>query len=162
MPLKNRAAFEGRRYLVKLDFLFNMMSVAGLSDIQNAGLIEINRCLGRALKEESDQNVNDFVQKIFRLLKRTVSQNQYRSSIIDCITTLAKEVFEFNNHSSRGYLHRGTRCLRFSASRRSGIDHRMADPGEPDPYQEHPLPGWRLSPETAMDKETSLGAHHQS
>ena len=88
--LEKSSAFEGRRYLVKLNFLFNLMSVAGLSDIHNAGLIEINRCLGRALKEESDQNVNDLVRKIFRLLKKTVSQNQYRSSILDCITTLAK------------------------------------------------------------------------
>ena len=44
------------------------------------------------------RNVNDFVQKIFRLLKKTAVQNQYRSSILDCITTLAKEVFESNNH----------------------------------------------------------------
>ncbi len=96
--LEKSSAFEGRRYLVKLDFLFNMMNVDGLSDIHNAGLIEINRCLGRALKEESDRNVNDLVQKIFRLLKKTAVQNQYRSSILDCITTLAKEVFESNNH----------------------------------------------------------------
>ncbi|MCL5806976.1 MAG: PEP-utilizing enzyme [Deltaproteobacteria bacterium] len=96
--LEKSDAFKGRRYLVKLDFLFNMMNVDGLSDIRNACLIEINRCLGRALKEESDRNVNDLVQKVFRLLKKTVAQNQYRSSILDCITTLAKEVFESNSH----------------------------------------------------------------
>jgi len=96
--LEKSSAFKGRRYLVKLDFLFNMMNVDGLSDIRNSCLIEINRCLGRALKEESDWNVNDFVQKVFRLLKKTAAQNQYRSSILDCITTLAKEVFESNNH----------------------------------------------------------------
>ena len=64
--LEKSSAFKGRRYLVKLDFLFNMMNVDGLSDIRNACLIEINRCLGRALKEESDRNVNDLVQKVFR------------------------------------------------------------------------------------------------
>jgi pyruvate, orthophosphate dikinase len=96
--LEKSSAFKGRRYLVKLDFLFNMMNVDGLSDVRNACLIEINRCLGRALKEENDQNVNDLVKKIFRLLKKTAAQNQYRSSILDCITTLAKEVFESNNH----------------------------------------------------------------
>jgi pyruvate,orthophosphate dikinase len=96
--LEKSSAFEGRRYLVKLHFLFNLMSVAGLSDIHNAGLIEINRCLGRALKEESDRNIHDLVQKIFRLLKKPVSQNQYRSSILDCVTTLAKEIFELNRH----------------------------------------------------------------
>ena len=97
--LEKLGAFEGRRYLLKLHFLFKMMGVDGLSDIHNMGLIEINRCLGRALKEESDQNVNDLVQEIFRLWKKTVLQNQYRSSILDCITTLAKETFELNNHS---------------------------------------------------------------
>ena len=96
--LEKSSAFEGRHYLVKLNFLFNLMSVAGLSDIHNAGLIEINRCLGRALNEENHQNVNDFIRKIFRLLKNTPSRIQYRSSIIDCITTLAREVFESNNH----------------------------------------------------------------
>jgi len=96
--LEKSGAFKGRRYLVKLDFLFNMMNVSGLSDIRSACLIEINRCLGKALKEESDWNVNDFVQKVFRLLKKTAAQNLYRSSILDCISTLAKEVFESNNH----------------------------------------------------------------
>lgn len=97
--LEKSDAFEGRRYLVKLHFLFKMMGVTGLSDIHNKSLIEINRCLGRALQQESDRNVNDLVQEIFRLLKKTARQNHYRSSILDCITTLAKEIFELNNHS---------------------------------------------------------------
>jgi len=97
--LEKSDAFEGRRYLAKLNFLFKMMGVAGLSDHHSAGLTEINRCLGRALKEEDLQTANDFVQKLFRLLKNLASQNQYRGSIIDCITTLAREVFESNNHS---------------------------------------------------------------
>ena len=97
--LETSGSFEGRRYLLKLHFLFKMIGVAGLSDIHNTGLIEINRCLGRALKEESDRNVNDLVREIFRLWKKTALQNQYRSSILDCITTLAKEIFELNNHS---------------------------------------------------------------
>lgn len=96
--LEKSSAFEGRHCLVKLNFLFNLMSVAGLSDIHSAGLIEINRSLGRALNEENNQNVNDFIRKIFLLLKNTPSRIQYRSSIIDCITTLAREVFESNNH----------------------------------------------------------------
>jgi pyruvate,orthophosphate dikinase len=96
--LEKSSAFEGRRYLAKLNFLFKMMGVAGLSDHHSAGLTEINRCLGRALKEENQQTASDFVQKLFCLLKNLVSQNQYRGSIIDCVTTLAREVFESNNH----------------------------------------------------------------
>ncbi|MCE5264582.1 MAG: pyruvate, phosphate dikinase [Deltaproteobacteria bacterium] len=96
--LERSCAFEGRHCLVKLNFLFNMMSVAGLSDLHSAGLIEINRCLGRALKEEDQQTVHEFIRKVFRLLKSTPSRIQHRSSIIDCITTLAREVFEANSH----------------------------------------------------------------
>ena len=97
--LERTAVFEGRHYLVKLDFLFNIINVSGLSDIHSSCLIEINRCLGKVLIDEGHQDVNDFIRKIFRLLKRTASRSQYQSSIIDCITTLARGVFEQNNHS---------------------------------------------------------------
>ena len=89
--LEQSKAFQGRQYLAKLDFLFNVMGVAGLADIHHAALIEINRCLGRALREEGEPHVHDFVKKVFRLLKKTVRQSQYQSSILDCISTLAKE-----------------------------------------------------------------------
>lgn len=96
--LERSSAFEGRHYLVKLHFLFNVMSVPGLAQIHNAGLIEINRCLGKALKEESDRHADDLVRKIFRLLKKTVSQHRHLSSILDCINTLAREIFALNRH----------------------------------------------------------------
>jgi pyruvate,orthophosphate dikinase len=96
--LEKSSAFAGRNYLAKLDFLFRMMGVAGLSDIHPSALIEINRCLGRALKEESEPNTPVFIRKIFRLLKKTLLQNRHRDSILDCISTLAKDVFELNNH----------------------------------------------------------------
>ena len=96
--LEKSSAFEGHQYLAKLNFLFKMMGVAGLSDYQSAGLTEINRCLGKALKEESQQTVHEFVKNLFRLLKNLSLQNQYRGSIIDCITTLAREIFDSNDH----------------------------------------------------------------
>jgi pyruvate, orthophosphate dikinase len=96
--LERAAIFTGRNYLVKLDFLFNIINISGLSDIHSSCLIEINRCLGKVLKEETHQNVNDFIRKIFRLLKKTASRGKYRNSIIDCVTTLAKGVFEQNKH----------------------------------------------------------------
>ncbi|MDD4997731.1 MAG: hypothetical protein PHI99_06240, partial [Syntrophales bacterium] len=96
--LEKSSAFEGHQYLAKLNFLFKMMGVAGLSDYHSAGLTEINRCLGRALKEEGQQTSHEFVENLFRLLKNLSLQNQYRGSIIDCITTLAREIFDSNNH----------------------------------------------------------------
>ncbi len=96
--LEQAEAFAGRHYLVKLDFLFNIMSVPGLTDIHNSTLIEINRCIGKVLKEERHGDLSDFVRKIFALLRKTVSRSRHESSIIDCITTLAKGVFDENNH----------------------------------------------------------------
>ena len=97
--LERSVIFAGRHYLVKLDFLFNIINISGLSDIHSSCLIEINRCLGRVLKDETHQNINDFIRKIFRLLKKTASRSKYQNSIIDCVTTLAKGVFEQNNHA---------------------------------------------------------------
>lgn len=96
--LENLDIFQGRNHLIKLNFLLNVMNVEGLSDIHNSALIEINGCLGQVLKEENHQNTKDFIKNIFHLLKKTVSKNRYQNSIIDCITTLAKEVYAINNH----------------------------------------------------------------
>jgi pyruvate,orthophosphate dikinase len=96
--LENSSAFEGYRYLVKLDFLFNVLGVPGLADIHKAALVEINRCLGRALQEESPAGSSDFVRKVFRLLKKNVRPDRYQGSIIDCVTTLAREVLASGNH----------------------------------------------------------------
>jgi pyruvate, orthophosphate dikinase len=96
--LERAPSFAGRHYLVKLDFLFNIINVSGLSDIHSSCLIEINRCLGKVFKDEGNKDTNDFIQKIFHLLKRTAARSNYQDSIIDCVTTLAKGVFEQNNH----------------------------------------------------------------
>lgn len=96
--LEQSAAFAGHRYPVKLDFLFNVMAVPGLTEIHKTALAEINRCLGRALAEQGPEESADFVRKVFRLLKRNVRPNRHQGSIIDCVTTLAKEVLATGNH----------------------------------------------------------------
>ncbi|MCK9363579.1 MAG: PEP-utilizing enzyme [Syntrophales bacterium] len=102
--LEKSKAFAGRRYLVKLDFLFKMMGVEGLEAQRNVIFTEINRCLVRALKEENNDDTDDFVHKIFILLKKTVANDQYKSSTLDCISTLSKEIFLLNNHALVDYL----------------------------------------------------------
>ncbi len=97
--LEKREVFAGRHYLIKLDFLFNVMNVNGLSDIHNNTLLEINRCLGKVFREESSHNLHDFVRRVFLLLKKNVTAHQHQATIIDCITTFAKGVFEQNSHS---------------------------------------------------------------
>ena len=97
--LEKSEAFTERRYLTKLDFLFKMMGVEGLEAQRNAIFTEINRCLAMALKEENRDDIDDFIHKIFTILKKTVTDEPYKSATLDCISTLAREIFRLNNHA---------------------------------------------------------------
>ncbi len=97
--LERSQVFSDRRFLIKLDFLFRVLNVPGLVDIHASALIEINRCLGKVFGQTGDQDLNEFVKKVFTSMKRTGrGGRQHQSKIIDCITTLAKGVFDQNNH----------------------------------------------------------------
>ncbi|MEI6610699.1 MAG: hypothetical protein WCO53_13260, partial [Deltaproteobacteria bacterium] len=96
--LEKSADFQGRQHLAKLDFLFSIMSVPGLSDIHSNTLRDINYSLKMVFQEGQKDNLDDFVQRIFGLLKKSKSRREFSSAIIDCITTMAKEVFEQNSH----------------------------------------------------------------
>ncbi len=96
--LERSEAYIGREYLVKLDFLFHIINVPALFDIHGRTLIEINRCLALVFREETSENLTDFIRTVFNLLKKCTSCTQYRSTILNCITTVAKEVFKRNHH----------------------------------------------------------------
>ncbi len=97
--LEKSTAFAGRCYLAKLDFLFKMMGVEGLADQRNAIFVEINRCLIMALKEEDDPGIKDLVHRIFGFLKKTATNDPYRIPTLECISTLAREIFLLNRHA---------------------------------------------------------------
>ncbi|HLZ19926.1 MAG TPA: hypothetical protein VKO67_09945, partial [Smithellaceae bacterium] len=90
-------AYEGRR-LIKLDFLFGIMSVPGLRDIHAGAMREINHLLKLVFQEEKKENLDNLVRKIFAFLKKNISQNEFRGAGIDCIVTTAHEVFAQNAH----------------------------------------------------------------
>ncbi len=96
--MEKSPVYAGRQHLVKLDFLFNIMSVPSLSDIHGRALREINLCLRMVFKEQQPEHLCEFVRTIFSLLKKSESQHEHRGAIIDCITTIAREVFDQNNH----------------------------------------------------------------
>jgi pyruvate, orthophosphate dikinase len=96
--LERSDAYLGRQHIVKLDFLFNIINVPALADIHGTALIEINRCLSMVFREEEQTKLADFVHKLFTLLNQSASRHQYRNTIISCITTVAKEVFNLNSH----------------------------------------------------------------
>jgi pyruvate,orthophosphate dikinase len=96
--LEKSNVFAGRQNFVKLDFLFNIMGMPGLSDIHGSALREINLSLRMVFREDQKENLDEFVRKVFSLLKKSVGQHEFRSAIIDCITTIAREVFNQNKH----------------------------------------------------------------
>ncbi|MBP1748498.1 MAG: pyruvate phosphate dikinase PEP/pyruvate-binding protein [Deltaproteobacteria bacterium] len=96
--LERSEAFADRRFLIKLDFLFRVLNVPGLVDIHASALIEINRCLGKVFGQTGGQDLNEFIKKVFGSMKRTGRGGKHQSKIIDCITTLAKGVFDQNDH----------------------------------------------------------------
>ncbi len=96
--LEKAEVYSGREYLVKLDFLFHVINVPALSDIHGRTLIEINRCLAMVFREEMPENLNDFIRKIFDLLKKCTTCSQYRNTILNCVITMAREVFNLNQH----------------------------------------------------------------
>jgi len=90
--------FAERQHVLKLNFLFNMLTVEALADVYTNILIEINRSLGKVFKEKGIGNIADFIQRVFRMLKGLPSDRTSDNTIIDCITTIAQEVFAQNNH----------------------------------------------------------------
>jgi len=96
--LEKSSVFSGRQNFIKLDFLFNIMGSPGLSDIHGSALREINLSLRMVFREDQKENLDEFVRKVFSLLMKSVDRHEFRSAIIDCITTIAKEVFNQNKH----------------------------------------------------------------
>ena len=95
--LEKSKVYSGR-HLIKLDFLFGVMSAPGLRDIHVSAMREINYSLKLVFQEEKKENLDDFVRKIFGFLKKNTSQNEFRGASIDCILTAAREVFAQNAH----------------------------------------------------------------
>lgn len=95
--LEKSQAYQGR-HLIKLDFLFGIMSVPGLRDIHVSAMREINHSLRLVFQEEKKENLDGFVRKIFTFLKKNTSQNEFRGASVDCIVTAAREVFAQNAH----------------------------------------------------------------
>ena len=96
--LENIDTFEGQQHFFKLNFLFNMFNVSGLSDVYINVLWEINRSLGKVFTEEKNENLDAFVKKILKVMKESSAHYKHRGAIIDCISTIAREVFQQNNH----------------------------------------------------------------
>ncbi len=96
--LEKTAALEGQKHLIKLNFLFHMLNVPGLSDAYINALWEINRSLSRVFTEEKHENLHEFIKKMFQVMRKSSARDEHHGAIIDCVTTIARETFSQNNH----------------------------------------------------------------
>jgi pyruvate,orthophosphate dikinase len=96
--LEKEETFEGQQHLVKLHFLFHMLNVHGLSDVYINVLWEINRSLSKVFTEENHESLHEFIKRIFRVMKKSSARHEHHGAIIDCVTTIAREIFLQNNH----------------------------------------------------------------
>jgi pyruvate,orthophosphate dikinase len=97
--LERSEVYAGTQHLVKLNFLYHIITVPAFSDIHGPALREINRSLSMVFKEERPENLDAFVHKVFTTLKRTSFHSHYQDTIFSCINTMAKEIFRQNNHA---------------------------------------------------------------
>jgi pyruvate,orthophosphate dikinase len=97
--LERSKVYAGSQHLVKLNFLYHIITVPAFSDIHGPALREINRSLGMVFKEERSENLDAFVRNVFATLKRTSFQTHYQDTIFSCMSTIAKEIFRRDNHA---------------------------------------------------------------
>jgi len=96
--IERMETFRDRSQIIKLNFLYNMMNIQALSDVYMNILLEINRCLGRVFKEIEPKEMDNFISSFFNMLRCGPSFKEQKGPIIDCITTIGREVFSQNNH----------------------------------------------------------------
>lgn len=79
----------------KLLFLFKIMDTKGLYLIHEETLREINRSLVHLVRQQSFEEIEEFLLTTFTLLKANV--NKYPHTSLQCIQVLGGEVFDRNN-----------------------------------------------------------------
>ncbi len=79
----------------KLLFLFRIMDTSGLYLIHEETLREINRSLVKLIRQQSFEEIEDFLLTTFQLLKANV--RKYPHTSLQCIQVLGGEVFDRGN-----------------------------------------------------------------
>jgi pyruvate,orthophosphate dikinase len=79
----------------KLLFLFKIMDTEGLYLIHEESLREINRSLVQLIRQQSFEEIEEFLLTTFELLKANV--NKYPHTSLQCIQVLGGEVFNRGN-----------------------------------------------------------------
>ena len=94
-------------YLIKLDFLFNILNSGDLAEIHGQALQEVNRLLSLGFNEEPPEQRAGFVQKILGSLREISLQPRFRSIVYNCMLTLAREIVKLEDRQLFDQLQEG-------------------------------------------------------
>ncbi|MBQ3644959.1 MAG: hypothetical protein II961_10210 [Candidatus Riflebacteria bacterium] len=90
--IEQETAFGGLSFVIKLDFLFNIISASYLSEIHTQAFQEINRSLSRAFVNVKPEQRADFIKKIFRILRDCCGEKKFAGLLLNAMLTIAHEV----------------------------------------------------------------------
>jgi len=97
--MEKSEAFSGFQHFTRLHFLLKIISQPHLKDIHRRALVEINRSLHKVFLEKKPRELNEFIKNMFLLLKKSDVRFEYADTILNCILTVAKQVFKLDNHN---------------------------------------------------------------
>lgn len=95
--IDNKVEFESCHYLIRIDYLFNILGSKALSEIHVESLRQISMLLSDGFAEEPVGRRGEFVQKIYRVLRRLARVRQFKGIVLDCVLTMAQNVNKTND-----------------------------------------------------------------
>jgi pyruvate, orthophosphate dikinase len=76
----------------KVMFLFQIMSVPGLSNLHEEALRDINRTLSWLIENEKYWNIDTLIQKTFSILKDQT--NRFPATALNCVVNMGKGIYQ--------------------------------------------------------------------
>ncbi len=97
--------------LEKIYYIFYLLHLPGMTQLNNHLLYDMNRLLRNVLKELDETETTTFLQNIIALFEEL--KDQHASTVLDCILTLGKEVIDTNDSKIISYFINGLIKLGF-------------------------------------------------
>jgi pyruvate,orthophosphate dikinase len=118
--LLQAGAENGRGYHLKLIFLFHIMNIAGLSQIHEETLREINQTLTWIIVHDHYRNIQYLIRKTFSILKE--SAGRYPATALNCVLNMGKGVFKTDDLDLVNFFIDSVIDLGFQAPNLQGVD----------------------------------------
>lgn len=89
----------------KIYYIFYLIHLPGMQQLNNHLLYDMNRLLRNVLKELDENETTTFLANIIALFEEL--KDQHTGTVLDCIQTLGKEVIDTGNHRIISYFVKG-------------------------------------------------------